>query len=1169
MTTPLSATSGIEKENRKKEDDIFARTNSDSSEDLYSICSGAKSLASGTFSIDESKNDLGSNSSLLDLASVEPDDTFRDRRSFDLIDDIDIERKDELAELIETSRDIHLDHMHKNEDFSYPILIESVQKLQNTVRTTRRTLNTQIYSKNALSLHSMNKNTTMKRYSDMSNARNRFSGHSGGASVLLELFEELTDMILSCIEKSDDRFEQTSILGNAHETVSDFFRPLLQLIPKLSVVFGDLRNDVILNNEYYHSMDQETIDVDLVLSRFVSILEFMIDLISSLSNYNQSQYIYTKEYTPPQSRTPILEVIIFKILITVLGEGVHLIKEINERIVNISSTKTILDELYDENDCTMELELQVNKEDTLIMNERAMLAAIGLRKKSFKIPENNSSYDQQQHHHHHHQHMHRQNEGAIFRTHLPPAQVDNLTSSSVPLISLKEIAVLWERLAGWCQNIEDFLSINMPTSTSVSISDVWAKDIKELNNLSEGKMEDASKPFESTTSILATIARNRKSLQVAAELSNEEHSTSINNESQTKVWEKPPWNQIDFDENKIVGHSKFVELKDFSLSEQEFMVSAAVSLLTFLYDFLYVFRRSEVSFTGCSVCLIAATSYGFKKYIDVSQKISKVDYLYKTSFTPYDLLLSFNKNANPNENDHILQRKELQETISSTIIKQLQQKKMRNKETNMTVLTGPPGCGSTTLATLVIQNNAISKAFDHGIAWLALGPYPLTYKALIELYDQICKKFTVNQPDLYCDVHQYYVSPENNHDERDLMINLRQEMIDWFHNEKKESLSKSLIVLDGLRNMEDLQWFQFDDDMRSSGPLLLITLNTGDKRFFTVNDEILADADIVPITPLSNEEVLTLLSKYSSKSDRHDETQTRMSLALHWDSYMKKVTVKQFRSLPFYINLIGRMSKMKSKLDRDWNCLDERWWKAIFENIQSQSESSYALKEDLSKGDQTSFIVNLLFSPLCIESDGLATILKLCFSSFMVVFFESSCFLNEHPNYSPNSLFIPWTTTCLLWNAILDSKEVSDQQIISLEQYFFRYQQHSKENEIVSRASFIRHELECLGLIKSIYYKSEDGETLLRGVVIPNESLIFSAESLLVQDSTPDETLDDGFERKEREWNLLLVQAYEAKMKKYGFNLETLSTVGIDLIDKDELRYLFQFLPHHLIVAGK
>ena len=1199
-------------------------------------------LLSGSFSIDinndeiDVKQDLVStSSSLVKLSSNETigNESNADEHSETFeIKSLQGSKLSSVAQPLKAFTNIR--HTNTTNNKFYFSLMESIQKLQSAVRNTRGMLNNRYNSKLGISFSSGHKphlNRNLKRKNSQNdpinnsntNARNKFSGHSGGVSILLEVVEELIDSISLCIEEqtfdhTDDdplRVISSKAKNNMeHETdlAHNNLKLFLQHVPVLSVLYGHLRDNVILNKEYYYSFQQDFVDVDFVLTLFVSLFEYIIELLSSLKDCNNE--IFSTNLTSSSeafstdslSENPAIEVVIFQILITVIGEGVNFIKQINDCSVNISLSSTKYSDLKSKNSNNS---LENTNGNHHSINEHSPPIDTNLEKKRIASSQSVNQLEKI-YNHYDLQHRQRLKEGAIFRTNLSSDNSKNLsTTTTIDTNStLSESVIdLWKRLEEWTNEVDTFFSVNncIPSSysalcendnqndiSSTSSVHVWKADINALICLSKRVTEMKTSnegPFESTTSVLASIACSRKKIIMSTEIDKDRQEGNDTKRLQKNFIPNPErkqilWNDADMEQGEPLFDEYQKKSNFFFFSDIEITVLGSIFSVAILTDIVQLFRWKAISLYGLFsivlsllIKLITARIYG-------PTQNSRLDLLSKSAFTPFDLMLDGKKNVNISTITNILPRDEIINNAITFLLHQAQQHKNSRKHKSdyakVTILTGLPGCGSTTMTAMIIQNTKIKKQFYHGIAWLSLGPFSLTYGGLIELYDQIFKQLLHDPSNLFFDIKQFYVLPESDDDERDLMLNLLQEMKSWFCEYNKKWKARSLIVLDNVRNLDDLKWFQFDGiklksndstkDHYSYGPSLLVSYNSVQPVDSISRNPFLKDVQIFEISSFNDKEALTLFSKEIFGSNESDTVKSMKSLLLDKTSSMSEVIFEQCQLLPHPIKLLAAMIKTKFYLSKNANIIDADWWEVIYSELNYQLKSTENLIGDTVGENRTVSIINLMFSSCCIESKELAAILKLFFISLVIVFFDSSCFLNDHPNYSPNALFIPWTAISLFWNALLDSKDVTNEQIISLERIFLTHQQSlSRDSVVESRAAFIRSLLESFGLIKSIFYKSEDGKTLLRGIYIPSESIKFAAEHILMHDSMKEETFEDGFERKEREWNLLLVNAYQKKLERYNLEFETLSTVDIDHIGKDELRFLLQYLPHHLITAGK
>ena len=996
-----------------------------------------------------------------------------------------------------------------NDVHSFSSLIEASKLLQSNVRNTRGLLDRQtapnIWHNNFIA---------PKSKGNTSNTRNTFNGHIGGATHIVEVFQELIDSIISCVRDEMNDIDASKMNPNA------CFMPSLFQIPALSILFGHLREEIILTNEYYYSYENDEIDADLILYRFICLLDHMHKLALSISDV---------EYC--QASTPKIEVNVFQIVLAVVGEGIFLIKQINSIVVKIKSQN----------------EAGKTNEET---NE--------VPKKEINTPKDQAQL------HHRQQQRQRRNEGSIFRTSMNVINIDESNILPDSKISTKEMIDLWDRLAEWALNVEKYFLVYSSDSSNNDHRALY-NDGDAFIALTKKIALSSSEPFGSITSSLATISEDRKQLSEASVLEeylDNERDKMIDKSDRILI---KSWNQVDIKETELLHAFDSGTI----MRKKELMYLGIFLCLPSLYDIFFHFQEDNHSFISIYACFIIGLIHTLKGFLFGWPKQATNRVLFKFEHSPFTIMQSMFK-----KNSIVLPRSEIKKKVISTLISQARGNKKSNEKNtppNTTILTGLPGCGTTTLAAMSIKSKETINHFYYGIVWLSLGPYPITYGGLIELYRRICSQLFKNSTSSFHELTQFHMHPENDEDEKDLMMKLRQDMIDLFSDNKKKWSLRSLIVIDGLNHIEDLIFFQFHGETSKSyeetneetflGPSILVTKNTTDTiTSMTRNNEI-ATAEIIQVMPLSNDEVLKMFDTESTTVERHENV-------LFYESQMKKVMLEQCRRLPFYIKIITRLMKTRKDLYNEIKDVHDVYWENIYNFLRKEIDASYSYTGKMIEENRTVSFINLLFSADGIGSDGLGKILELCFSSLVVVFMDSSCFLNDHSNYSHNALFAPWTAVHVLWTALLDSDEVSNQEIVEFEHAFFHYQQNDNNQVITSRVSFIRSLLESMGIIQSICYKSEEDPNILRGIFVPNESLKLSAENLMIFDVSEEEEGDYEFDRKEREWNILFIRAYEKKFKKHKLSIEVLSTVGIDQINEDELTFLLQYLPHHLIAAG-
>jgi hypothetical protein len=348
------------------------------------------------------------------------------------------------------------------------------------------------------------------------------------------------------------------------------------------------------------------------------------------------------------------------------------------------------------------------------------------------------------------------------------------------------------------------------------------------------------------------------------------------------------------------------------------------------------------------------------------------------------------------------------------------------------ILHGPAGAGKSVLAALTIRNSRIRHVFKSS-AWISLGCQKLTFRRLYACYTAVVEQLI--GPALE---HEFFLSLLDNCFAEEMAMDfLKHEVEHLLHQSKLDYL----IVLDNVCSPFDVKWFRFSGQRHC---FLLIT--TQSLSFFqesSCSEDFLLEAG-----PLSEDEAVTILSRPCINRVLTFDTSRNIGVT--------------FSTSPFLLNLIGQILEDQSK---EYSSSNPTALKAqnlglgiSVKMLEDGDIDFFSFNSEYSQDVVYQIFKSALFR-LCEEASD---VVELCLLAFASVFQNES----EESSFPLLEPFIPSCVANLLWESMMDSSEISNRQIVSIESAISRRPKVPSSARVSTRSGFIREKLVALGVIK-------------------------------------------------------------------------------------------------------
>ena len=458
------------------------------------------------------------------------------------------------------------------------------------------------------------------------------------------------------------------------------------------------------------------------------------------------------------------------------------------------------------------------------------------------------------------------------------------------------------------------------------------------------------------------------------------------------------------------------------------------------------------------------------------------------------------------------------------------------RDSDMTLICGAMGIGKSTLASLVVrsgrdesvdeEDDFIHTTFPDGVVWLNMN-HPskkkIDYRTLISLYDVVCDQLALVSPSRKLsslaasfDAELYALSPEvDDDDEYQLMLDLQRD----FYAHLQLSSRRILFILDGLDNIGNAKWFRpiksvsggFAKKLSSWQSHVLVTTSMSTQH--KIESQNLPHwSRIVEVGLLSDHEANTMI--FNESSGQIDKLDSIVARGKDW-AYT-----------PLCLKCIGHFCSAPALIfDGDdgqtTSTIASSTTASLMKRLTMLSKQSCTSEEE-----RTLLVVEESLRHLFVSSGGVGSVLHLCFSAFVGLFFD--------PTSSWSSIdgqYVPATIATIFWDGLLSSEEVPVDNLMEIEKCL------ASDDNGVSRSSFVADCLVALGLLRSISCDNGDSNKVT-GYAVAHDVLV--KVSLKLQDLEAeismlgDDEIDEDENAQKQPWSVTLVQGYQEYLSGIG-----------------------------------
>ena len=430
---------------------------------------------------------------------------------------------------------------------------------------------------------------------------------------------------------------------------------------------------------------------------------------------------------------------------------------------------------------------------------------------------------------------------------------------------------------------------------------------------------------------------------------------------------------------------------------------------------------------------------------------------------------------------------------NEVVLSLLRHGKTKDSTATATILSGPLGSGTTTMAISAVHDSSIQGRYSDGIVWLSenkKGPR-LSYNALIRLYGALCRQLAKNshRHDLakaaarFDPVEYRRSRSDSPGHEAALMSDLKSEL------NARLGLGRRrvLIVLDGLCDPSDLRWFRFEVsgvEEKSDGS----ALRNDDEQESEMNgrdvdkttdaacqvlvatsargSELPGVTNVVQIDPLSPEEATYFLKKQMAKPFR---------------GHLYGVLSKERMYTPLALRCAAHVIT-SSDISDDWR---EEHIKDIFSLIAGgHSESMLDMPSLLSDAHPDTMLRAPLQEILVrsLEAMGhIGSVLRVCLTAFVTTFFDDPSFESSCDPY------VPVKIATAFWDGVMNGEDISMEMLFQLE--LCLEAEKTSRGRAVSRTAFVSDRLVSLGVLRVVKSISSDGISNVKGYAVSHEEI--------------------------------------------------------------------------------
>ena len=509
--------------------------------------------------------------------------------------------------------------------------------------------------------------------------------------------------------------------------------------------------------------------------------------------------------------------------------------------------------------------------------------------------------------------------------------------------------------------------------------------------------------------------------------------------------------------------------------------------------------------------------------------------------------------------EHCLPREDIQRQLINTITNGrgdlVNDSAAPDFDTGATIVCGPPGAGKTTLVNMVARlssDDTIREAFPDGAVWLTFDTSRprVDYPMLITKYGQICKQLSSTSQSRKLanlassfDADLYSLRPEpGDDDETRLMIDLQND----FFTHLQLSTRRVLFVLDGLHDVSDVQWFR---SIKQSGEFRALTSNQRYWRshvLVTTSTQMQDQLDFKHRLHWSRIVEMPLLSDVESNQILANESSAGATIQ-SLDSFVARG--RDWAYSPLSLGCLGRFSSGAF---------------IVYGNngMDGMASSSAALTKRLtllsqqacsSEEERTLLVVEESLRHLFTSMGGVGSVLRLCFSAFVALFFDSAT-----PWSSINENYVPATLATIFWDGLLNSDDIPVEHLMDVEKCL------AADDDGVSRSSYVADCLVSLGLLRRVSLDFGNRRKAT-GYAVEHEVLIKAGLELSREIRADSLDTDDDVALRKRSWSVSLVHGYQEYLGGIGSRRERWSK---DYAYQEETRFIMRHIIKHMFLGS-
>jgi len=206
-----------------------------------------------------------------------------------------------------------------------------------------------------------------------------------------------------------------------------------------------------------------------------------------------------------------------------------------------------------------------------------------------------------------------------------------------------------------------------------------------------------------------------------------------------------------------------------------------------------------------------------------------------------------------------------------------------------------------------------------------------------------------------------------------------------------------------------------------------------------------------------------------------------------------------------------------------------------------------------SEEERTLLVVEESMRHLFTSMGGIGSVLRLCFSAFVALFFDSAT-----PWSSINENYVPATLATIFWDGLLNSDDIPVEHLMDVETCL------AADDDGVSRSSYVADCLVSLGLLRrvSLDFGNRSKAT---GYAVEHEVLIKAGLKLSREIRADSLDTDDDVALRKRSWSVSLVHGYQEYLGGIGSRRDRWSK---DFAYQEETRFIMRHIIKHMFLGS-